>query len=70
MIKITRSCREVTALVLAEADRQLSVRERLAIRLHMLICKACPPFERQVRFLNRDVLPRWRRYREEAPLGD
>jgi Putative zinc-finger len=69
MSKITRSCRDVTALVLAEADRTLSVRERLAIRVHMVICKACPRFERQVRLLNKKVLPRWRRYREEGPPG-
>lgn len=70
MIEKIRSCREVTALVLAEADRQLSVRERTVIRLHMVICKACPRFEQQVRFLTKDVLPRWRRYREEVPPAD
>jgi Putative zinc-finger len=64
MNKITRSCRDVTGLLLASADRKLSLRERLAIRLHMAICKACPRFERQVRLLNR-ALPRWRRYRED-----
>lgn len=70
MIRMTRSCREVTALVLARADRHLSLGERLTVRMHLLICKACPLFERQVRFFNRDVLPRWRSYRDETSLGD
>jgi hypothetical protein len=67
MSKITRSCREVTGLLLASADRALSLRERYAIRLHMVICKACPRFEQQVRLLNR-ALPRWRRYREDESV--
>jgi hypothetical protein len=43
-----RNCREVTALVLARQDRELGLGERLLVRIHMLICKGCPRFERQV----------------------
>jgi hypothetical protein len=58
-----RNCREVTQLVLAGEDRRLGLVERLAVRLHMRICDACPRFTRQVALL-RQALPRWRAYRE------
>jgi len=58
-----RNCREVTALVLAGEDRRLDVVERLALRLHLQICAACPKFRRQV-VLMRQALPRWRAYRD------
>lgn len=62
-MKPFRTCREVTALVLAREDRRLALRERAAIRVHFLVCKACPVFERQVLTM-RDALGNWRRYRE------
>ena len=58
-----RNCREVTQLVLAGEDRRLGFVERLAVRLHLRICDACPRFTRQVALL-RQALPRWRAYRE------
>jgi hypothetical protein len=58
-----RNCREVTALVLAGEDRRLGWTERAAIRLHLVICRTCPTFVRQVALL-RQALPRWRAYRD------
>ena len=58
-----RNCREVTALVLAGEDRRLGFVERVAVRLHLQICAACPKFTRQVALM-RQALPRWRAYRE------
>ena len=63
MSALFRNCREVTALVLAGEDRRLGALERLAVRLHMQICAACPKFEHQVALM-RQALPRWRAYRE------
>ena len=60
---LNRSCREVTALVLARQDRALGLAERLAVRVHMVICKGCPRFERQVALMQQ-AMPRWRRYRD------
>ena len=36
------NCKEVTRLVLMAEDTSLPLRQRLAVRFHMLICKACP----------------------------
>jgi hypothetical protein len=69
---LVRRCRDVSALILAGEDRRLSVRERLAMRLHLAICDACTRFSSQVRLM-RSAMPRWRRYRdtdsEDHPPG-
>ena len=57
------SCREVTRVVLQSTDRPLTVRERLSVRYHMLICKACPNFAKQVKFMQK-AMGRWKRYGE------
>jgi len=58
---LKRTCKEVTALVIAREDRTLPLRERLALRLHMAICAACPTFERQVLTM-RNAMKQWRNY--------
>lgn len=60
-----RTCKEVSALVIAREDRDLSARERVAVRLHMAICETCPVFERQVLTL-RNAMQQWRNYEEPA----
>jgi anti-sigma factor ChrR (cupin superfamily) len=47
------SCKETAVLVSRAQDRQLSWGERLAMRLHLLICDACRQFVRQVQFLRK-----------------
>jgi len=63
-----RTCRQVTEMVLRNEDQALALHERVAVRLHMQVCKACPRFLQQVAFM-REAMGRWRRYAEsdEAP---
>lgn len=68
MMPLQRTCKEVTALVIAREDRALPWRERLALRLHMAICAACPTFERQV-FTMRNAMKQWRNYEADPPTG-
>jgi hypothetical protein len=42
------SCRSITELVSAGLDRDLTVTERLRIRLHLLFCRHCANVERQL----------------------
>lgn len=63
-----RTCKEVTALVIAREDRALPWRDRLALRLHMTICAACPTFERQV-FTLRNAMKQWRNDEGDEPLA-
>lgn len=60
-----RTCRQVTRLVLMAEDRALPWHERVAVRLHMRICIACPRFLAQVRFM-REAMGPWRHYREQG----
>lgn len=60
-----RTCKQVTALVIAREDRHLSLPDRLALRLHMAICGTCPVFERQI-ITMRNAMRQWRSYEEPA----
>jgi len=61
---LRRTCKEVTVLLVAREDRQLPAIERLALRLHLAVCTACPVFERQLLTM-RNALQRWRHYTDE-----
>ncbi len=45
------SCKEATRLASLQLERQLTLRERLALRMHLAICVGCRRMERQFRFL-------------------
>lgn len=64
MMLFQRTCKEVTALVIAQEDRKLPWQDRIALRFHMAICAACPTFERQV-FTMRNAMKQWRNYEAE-----
>ena len=63
-LPLMRSCREVTALVIAREDRDLPWMERAALRVHMAMCQACPRFERQVLTM-RNAMKQWRGYTDQ-----
>ena len=56
---LRRTCKQVAALVVAREDRDLGLADRLAVRMHMMICDACPRFERQLLTM-RSGLRAWR----------
>jgi hypothetical protein len=58
---LRRTCKEVAALLVAREDRALPVIERMALRLHLAACGACPKFERQLLTM-RNAFSRWRNY--------
>ena len=45
------TCRQVSELASQSLDRRLSWRERLAVRLHLLVCSACTRVKHQLEFL-------------------
>lgn len=67
MTMLRRTCKEVAALLIAREDRALPLTERLALRLHLLACEACPKFERQLLTM-RNALSRWRHYQETEEI--
>jgi hypothetical protein len=58
---LRRTCKEVAALLIAREDRELPLSERLALRLHLVACDACPKFARQMLTL-RHAMGQWRHY--------
>jgi hypothetical protein len=66
MIPLRRSCREVTRIVLEGQERDLSVLERVILRLHWAACDGCSRFRKQVQFM-RSAMGRWRAYADQQP---
>ena len=56
---LRRTCREAAALIIAREDRVLSLPDHVALKLHLLACKACPKFENQVLTM-RAAMEQWR----------
>ena len=42
------SCKDASQIISQSLDRQLTVRERFALKLHLLICKYCKQFSQQI----------------------
>lgn len=60
---LRRTCKEAAALMVAREDRALPVADRVALYFHLMACKACPRFEKQLLTL-RNSMQQWRHYRE------
>ncbi len=61
MIPFKRSCKEVAAILIAREDRALGLTERVALRIHLAMCDACPDFERQILSMQ-NSMRQWRNY--------
>ncbi|HEY8048631.1 MAG TPA: zf-HC2 domain-containing protein [Ramlibacter sp.] len=61
---LRRTCKEVAALLVAREDHDLPALERVALRLHLAACRACPKFERQI-LIMRNSMRRWRNYADD-----
>ena len=55
---IKPTCKEVHRLVSEGLDRDLSLVERVRMRLHLLVCDACTNFNGQMRLI-RSAMRRW-----------
>jgi predicted anti-sigma-YlaC factor YlaD len=52
------TCKEVHRLTSERLDRELSIVERVRVRLHLLLCIGCRNFDRQMRLI-RDAMRRF-----------
>jgi hypothetical protein len=50
---LKRTCKQVAAILIAREDRELSLGDRVALRLHLLACDTCPVFARQLDTMRR-----------------
>lgn len=61
MIPLMRTCKQAAALLVAREDRHLALTDKVALRLHLMSCKVCPKFERQLLTM-RNAMRQWRNY--------
>ncbi len=47
------NCKQATQLMSQELDRTLRWRERVALRMHVLMCSGCANFRKQMAFLRK-----------------
>ncbi|RMF92176.1 MAG: zf-HC2 domain-containing protein [Nitrospinota bacterium] len=52
---LIRSCKEVTRLVSESLEHELSLMQRIVVRVHIFMCQSCTRFRKQILFL-REVL--------------
>jgi len=61
------SCKEVTRLVSEGLDRELRIGERVALRVHFMMCKGCRNFQDQMAHL-RQAMQGLARGEDERPV--
>nr|WP_315224820.1 zf-HC2 domain-containing protein [uncultured Albidiferax sp.] len=67
MIPLMRTCQQSAALLLAREDHPIGLADTVALRLHLMACKACPKFERQLLTM-RNAMRQWRNYDADGGL--
>lgn len=60
-IPLRVTCKQAASLLIAREDREIALSEKVALRLHIYACKACPNFEKQL-LIMRKSLKLWRNY--------
>jgi hypothetical protein len=64
-IPLRVTCKQAASLLIAREDREIALSEKVALRLHIYACKACPNFEQQL-LIMRKSLKLWRQYSVDA----
>ena len=49
------NCKEVTRMLSDSLDRELSFHQRVGLRMHLLMCKFCSRYQRQLLFLRKTM---------------
>ncbi|MDH5572955.1 MAG: zf-HC2 domain-containing protein [Gammaproteobacteria bacterium] len=49
------NCKQATQLMSQSQDRPLSRRERISIRLHLLICSGCKNYNKQLTLISKSI---------------
>ncbi len=46
------NCREITQLASESLDRKLTLKEHIGLRFHLMMCKLCMRYVRQLKFMH------------------
>ncbi len=49
------SCKEATMLCTKQTETSLTFRERVALKIHLFICKPCLYFSKQIKYLHKSL---------------
>lgn len=66
---LTLKCEQSTRLVSDSLDRELSLVERWAVRLHYIGCWSCRRFGKQIRLIQKALQMHSKKIHEEAKLS-
>jgi hypothetical protein len=59
------TCQQAARLITSRRDQPLPLHQRAALRLHLVACKACPTFDRQIELMH-GAVGRWRSYIDQG----
>lgn len=48
-----KTCKDISELLSESMDRPLTWRERLALRVHLSMCRSCSGFQKNLQFLHK-----------------
>jgi len=60
-VGLMKNCKETSVLVTQSLDRRLTFREQFAMRVHLMICRNCARFMKQM-----NLIRSWLRMEDEA----
>lgn len=63
MMKWMKNCHEMTQLISEELERPLKLGEKMEMRMHTTMCKACKQFKTNSEFL-RETMQAFKNYKE------
>lgn len=66
LAELSPSCREATRLQSEAMDRPLSLRKRIGLRIHLVLCRWCRRYGKQIGFL-RSVAHEHEKHEETLP---
>ncbi len=64
------SCREAARLASEAQDHALPMRQRMELRMHILMCAACRAYERQIIFIDSVFRLRARHGKPDLPTSE
>jgi len=65
-VEIMLNCRQASELMSQGMDGKLSLKDRWALKVHLMMCRGCASFMHQIRFL-RKAGNRWQQHSPSNP---
>lgn len=64
-MKILINCQRSSELISQRLDEELGLRQKIQLRMHLAICKACPNTVKNFNLM-RNQLKKWKNYTENS----